>query len=452
MKHEKRSTFSGGLGFVLAAAGSAVGLGNIWRFPYLAAKYGGGIFLLVYILLVVTFGFSLMVAENAIGRKTGKSGLCAFGELSKKWGFIGIIATIIPMIIQPYYNVIGGWVVEYSMTYLTGGHSAAAGDTFFTDMLASPLKLLVYQFIFSGITTFVILRGVQKGVEKFSTVLMPILVALAIFISIYSVTLPGAIEGVKYFFIPNFSNFSLQGVLGAMGQMFYSLSLAMGIMIAYGSYLPKDSDLEKNVGRIELFDTGIALLAGLMIVPAVFSFSGGDQSALGKGPSLMFVTLPKVFESMGMSTIIGSMFFILVLLAALTSSISIMEAIVSSLCDKFGWSRHKTTIGVGIGSFVLGIPPILGYSVWDKVTLGGMTILDMMDFITNSVLMPICALLTCIFVAYVIGVNVIHDEVKISSKFKREKLFNIMIKYIAPVFIVAILISSVLEATGVIKF
>ena len=452
MKQENRSTFSGGLGFVLAAAGSAVGLGNIWRFPYLVAKYGGGIFLLFYILLVVTFGFSLMVAENAIGRKTGKSALCAFGELSKKWAFIGIIATIIPMIIQPYYNVIGGWVVEYALTYVTGGHSAAAQDTFFTDMLASPLRLLVFQFVFSGITTFVILRGVQKGVEKFSTILMPVLIVLAIFVSIYSITLPGAMTGVKYFFVPDFSKFSVQGILAAMGQMFYSLSLAMGIMVAYGSYLPKDSNLEKNVSRIELFDTGIAILAGLMIVPAVFAFSGGDESALGKGPSLMFVTLPKVFESMGMSTIIGSVFFILVLLAALTSSISIMEAIVSSLCDRFGWSRRKTTIGAGIGSFLLGIPPILGYSLWDKVTLGGLSILDMMDFITNSVLMPICALLTCIFVAYVLGVNVIHDEVKLSSAFKRQKLFDIMIKYVAPVLIVAILVSSILEAMGIIKF
>jgi NSS family neurotransmitter:Na+ symporter len=222
-------------------------------------------------------------------------------------------------------------------------------------------------------------------------------------------------------------------------------------MIAYGSYLPNDSDLEKNVGRIELFDTGIAILAGLMIVPAVFAFSGGDESALGKGPGLMFITLPKVFESMGMSTVIGTLFFVLVLLAALTSSISVMEAIVSSLCDKFGWSRTRTTLGVGVGTFLCGIPPILGYSVWDKVSIGGMSILDMMDFVTNSVLMPICALLTCIFVAYVIGVNVIHDEVKQSSAFKRQKIFDIVIKYLAPILIIAILVSSILDAMGIIN-
>ena len=447
----KRDTFSSGLGFVLAAAGSAVGLGNIWRFPYLAAKYGGGLFLLFYILLVFSFGYTLMIAENAIGRKTGKSALSAFGELSKKWAFLGVLATLVPAIIQPYYNVIGGWVIKYAVTFVSGGHAAAASDSFFTDMLASPGQQILYQFIFSAATTLIILRGVQKGVEKFSTILMPLLILLAMVVAVYSVSLPGAGVGIKYLFVPDFSHFSISGILAALGQMFYSLSLAMGIMIAYGSYLPKHSDLEKNVSRIEFFDTGIALLAALMIIPAVFAFSGGDESALGAGPGLMFITLPKVFESMGYSTVIGSTFFILVLFAALTSSISIMEALVSSLCDKYGWNRQKTTIGVGIASFLVGLLPILGYSVLSFINVGGMDILDMMDFITNSVLMPITALLTCIFITYAIGINVIHDEVKTSSAFKRQKLFDIMIKYIAPVFIAAILVSSVLNSLGIIS-
>ena len=448
---KKRDTFSSGLGFVLTAAGSAVGLGNIWRFPYLAAKYGGGLFLLFYILLVFTFGYTLMVTENAIGRKTGKSALTAFGELSKKWTFLGVIATIIPAIILPYYNVIGGWVIKYAFTFVTGAHADAAADGFFENMLASPEQMILFQLIFSGATTLVILRGVQKGVEKFSTILMPLLILLAIVVAVYSITLPGAGVGIKYLFVPDFSHFSISGILAALGQMFYSLSLAMGIMIAYGSYLPKDSDLEKNVSRIELFDTGIAILAGLMIIPAVFAFSGGDESALGAGPGLMFITLPKVFESMGFSTVIGSVFFILVLFAALTSSISIMEALVSSFCDKYGWSRNKTTLGVGICSFVVGLLPALGYSLLSFVKIGGMDILDTMDFITNSVLMPITALLTCIFIAYSIGVSVIHDEVKLSSAFKRQKLFDVMIKYVAPVFTAAILVSSVLNALGIIK-
>ncbi len=449
---KKRNTFSGGLGFVLAAAGSAVGLGNIWRFPYLAAKYGGGIFLLVYIILVFTFGYSLMVAENAIGRRSGKSPLDAFKTLNKKWAFLGVIALIIPCVILPYYNVIGGWVLKYLVAYVTGTAQEAAGESYFTDMLSQPWVLLIGQTIYTFINVIILMRGVQKGVERVCTILMPILVVLAIAISVYSVTLPGAIEGVKYFLIPDFSNFSISSVLAAMGQMFYSLSLAMGIMVAYGSYLPKDSSLEKNVGKIELFDTFIAVVAGLMIIPAVFAFSGGDPDALNKGPGLMFQTLPKVFASMPLSNIMGAAFFFLVFAAAITSSMSIMETIVACVCDHFGMGRKKAVLLVGILSWLVSFLPSLGYSVLSWVEILGFNILDFMDFITNAVLMPICSLLTCLFVSIGIGVKVIEQEVCISGEFKRRRLFDVMIKYIAPVFVCAILISSVLEAFGVIAF
>ncbi len=452
---EKRSTFTGSLGFILAAASSAIGLGNIWRFPYLAAKYGGGAFLLVYILLVITFGFTLMLAENAIGRKTGKSALCAFGELSKKWKFLGVIATIVPAVILPYYNVIGGWVINFAVEYLSGNAAGLAADynglTFFETMVGNPTKLLIALYIYILANTIIILCGVQKGIERISKILMPVLLFLAIGISIYSVTLPGAIKGLEYLFVPKLENFSLQGVLAAMGQMFYSLSLAMGIMITYGSYLPKESNLEKSVSRIEIFDTAIAILAGLMIIPAVFAFSNGDPAALNKGPGLMFITLPKVFESTGagMATVIGTAFFLLVLFAALTSSMSLMETLVSSVCDHFKMGRKKSTILVAIFSAVVGTFPALGYNVLSGVKFGKFDILDSMDFISNSVLMPITALLTCIFIAYVVGVKVVKDEVELSGKFKREKLFNVMIKYIAPIFTVAILIFALLEAMGV---
>ena len=449
---KKRNTFSGGLGFVLAAAGSAVGLGNIWRFPYLAAKYGGGIFLLVYIILVFTFGYSLMVAENAIGRRSGKSPLDAFKTLNKKWAFLGVVALIIPCVILPYYNVIGGWVLKYLVAYVTGTAQEAAGESYFTDMLSQPWVLLIGQTIYTFINVIILMRGVQKGVERVCTILMPILVVLAIAISVYSVTLPGAIEGVKYFLIPDFSNFSISSVLAAMGQMFYSLSLAMGIMVAYGSYLPKDSSLEKNVGKIELFDTFIAVVAGLMIIPAVFAFSGGDPDALNKGPGLMFQTLPKVFASMPLSNIMGAAFFFLVFAAAITSSMSIMETIVACVCDHFGMGRKKAVLLVGILSWLVSFLPSLGYSVLSWVEILGFNILDFMDFITNAVLMPICSLLTCLFVSIGIGVKVIEQEVCISGEFKRRRLFDVMIKYIAPVFVCAILISSVLEAFGVIAF
>jgi NSS family neurotransmitter:Na+ symporter len=468
---KKRNTFSGGLGFVLAAAGSAVGLGNIWRFPYLAAKHGGGIFLLVYILLVFTFGYSLMIAENAIGRKSGKSSLNAFSTLNKKWGFLGIIATVIPCIILPYYNVIGGWIIRFFITYATGllteltgsafcsscgesvshiyGAAQAAGETYFTDMLSSPLTLVLTQTVFTLMIVLVLLKGVQKGVERVSTVLMPILIVLAIVVSVYSMTLPGAMEGVKYFFVPNFENFSISGVLAALGQMFYSLSLAMGIMIAYGSYLPKNSSIEKNVGQIELFDTLIAVIAGLMIIPAVFAF---DKDSLTAGPGLMFVTLPKVFASMPFSNAIGVMFFFLVIAAALTSAISIMETIVACVCDHFNVSRKASVLTVGVLSWLVGCLPALGYNVLSGVKFfGKFDILDFMDFITNSVLMPICALLICFFVTFGIGTKAIEDEVLLYGKFKRKKMFIVMIKYIAPILICAILVSSILSSFGIIK-
>ena len=448
---EKRSQFSSRLGFVLAAAGSAVGLGNIWRFPYLTAKYGGGMFLLVYILLTVTFGFTIMIAEIAIGRKTRFSPIGAYQKLNHKYKFIGVITALIGFLILSYYTVIGGWVIKYLIEFITGKHAQAAQDSFFPNYAAQTSEPILWQLLFVAVTGAIVFFGVKNGIERVSRFLMPVLILLSIGIAVYSVTLPGAGEGVKYFLIPHLSDFSVQTILAALGQMFYSLSLAMGIMITFGSYLSTETDLEKSVAQIEIFDTVIAIVAGLMIVPAVFAFSGGDRQALNAGPSLMFVTLPKVFERMGMSTFIGSVFFLLVLLAALTSAISLMEACVSTFCDNFKISRHFSVVITTIVIFLLGIPSSLGFGLWDNIKLLGFNILDFMDFITNSLLMPVVALLTCIFVAYVIKTKIIVDEVKLSSDFHREKLFTVMIKYIAPICIVAILVTSILDAFGIIK-
>ncbi|MBE7030131.1 MAG: sodium-dependent transporter [Ruminococcaceae bacterium] len=452
---EKRSTFSGKLGFVLAAAGSAVGLGNIWRFPYLAAKYGGGIFLLVYLILVVTFGYALMITETAIGRKTGLSPIGAFRKLSKKFTFVGVIAAFVAFLILPYYSVIGGWVLKYLTMYITGGHAAVADGAFFGNYISKPVEPIVWHSIFLLATFIVVVRGIKGGIEKASRIMMPVLVVLAIIIAAYSVTRPGAMEGIKFYLLPNFADFSSQTVLAALGQMFYSMSLAMGIMITYGSYLRKEDDLEQCVSRIEIFDTGIAILAGLMVIPAVFAFSGGKADAVNAGPGLMFQTIPKVFEAMGLSTVIGVLFFALVLFAALTSSISLMEAVVSVICDQWKVSRTKSCVIALILAVVLGIPSSLGFGVWSKISIttasgASMSILDMMDFITNSVLMPITALITSIVVGYVIKPAVISEEVRLSSPFKREWLFLVMTKYIAPICIVAILVSSVLNAFGLI--
>ena len=360
---KEKSSFSGKLGFVLAAAGSAVGLGNIWRFPYLAAKYGGGSFLLIYLLLTVTFGFALLVTEISIGRKTGKSALYAFTELSKKWKFLGVLASSIPIIILPYYCVIGGWVIKYSIAYLSGAGTDIAADGYFSDYIAGVGEPILWQALFILGTTAVILLGVNKGVENISKVLMPILVLLSIVIAAFVITRPDARDGLIYYFTPDLSKFSINAVLAALGQLFYSMSLAMGIMITYGSYLPKDADIESSVRHIELFDTGVAFLAGLMIVPSVFVFSGGDEAALQQGPTLMFVTLPKVFENMPGGHILGGAFFILVLFAALTSSISLMETIVSIFVDKTKKSRKLITVLVTIYTLLMAIPSSLGFGV-----------------------------------------------------------------------------------------
>ncbi len=448
---ENRSNFSSKIGFVLAAAGSAVGLGNIWRFPYLAAKYGGGIFLLVYLVLALTFGFALMTAEIALGRKSGQSAVEMFGKLNKKYAFVGYLASLVPMIILPYYSVIGGWVIKYLAAFVTGGVQAAAGDAYFTDFISSMGEPISWFLVFIGLTALVVLFGVEKGVEKVSKVMMPVLVVLSLGIAIYSMCIPGAMEGVIYYIKPDFSRFSATTVLAAMGQLFYSMSLAMGIMITYGSYMKKDVNLENSVKQIEIFDTGIAFIAGLMIIPAVFAFSGGDEAALGKGPSLMFVTLPKVFESMKGGTIIGSAFFIMVFFAALTSSISLMETVVSIFQDKFKWNRKLTCLVVLAGTILVGLPSTLGFGVWGHITIIGLSFLDFFDFISNSVLMPVVAFLTCIFVGYVIKPKTVIDEVELSGEFKRKKLFVGVIKYFAPICILLILISSVLDVFGIFK-
>ncbi|MCI8768453.1 MAG: sodium-dependent transporter [Ruminococcus sp.] len=445
-----RSNFTSRIGFILSAAGSAVGLGNIWRFPYLAAQYGGGTFLLCYIILAVTFGFALMTAEIALGRKTGLSAIGAFSALNKRYRFVGVLVTLVPVIIFPYYSVIGGWVIKYFFTFLTGGVSAAAEDTYFTGFISGVSEPIVWFVIFTAIAAAVVICGVEKGIEKVSKVMMPLLVVLTVGISLYVLTIDGAMEGVKYYVLPHMSDFSLKPLLSSMGQLFYSMSLAMGIMITYGSYMSKSTNLGSSVRQIEIFDTGIAFFAGLMIVPAVFAFSGGDPSALKAGPGLMFITLPKVFASIRFGGFLGTVFFVLVFFAAITSAISLMETIVSILMDFFHWSRRKTSILVFIYSLLMGVPSSLGFGIWDFVKPLGMSILDAWDFISNSILMPIVALLTCFFAGFVIKPKAIIDEACAEgADFKGKHLFTVVIKWVAPVILVAILISSILNALGI---
>ena len=450
---EKRGGFGSKIGFILAAAGSAVGLGNIWRFPYLAAKYGGGIFLLIYLIFAVTFGFTLMITEIAIGRKTGKSVIGAYKDVNKHFAPLGWIAAAVPALILPYYCVIGGWVMKYMVEFLSvHGHRIATetyGDSnlsFFENFISHPLQPTIFFVIYVIVNAAVVMLGVQKGIETLSKFLMPVLLILIFGISIYTLTLDGALEGLKYYVLPNFKGFTfeqlLKTIVGAMGQLFYSMSLAMGIMITYGSYMRKEDALEQSVRQIEVFDTFVAFLAGLIIVPSVFVFSGGNADQLNAGPSLMFKTLPAVFDSMPAGDIIGGAFFILVTLAALTSSISLMETVTAVVMEKFRLNRVASCfVVIGI-TLVLGMLSVLGYSSWSEVKLLGMQFLDFFDFITNNVMMPILAFFTCILIGYVAKTSYIEDEVLHGQdRFSAKHLFRIMIKFVCPVCMIIILLT-----------
>lgn len=459
---KKRNSFGGSLGFVLAAAGSAVGLGNIWRFPYLAARDGGGLFIVIYIVLALTFGYTLLSSEIAIGRKTKQSPLTAYSQLGKKgWGFLGVLSCIVPMLILPYYSAIGGWLLKYFGVFVSGKGSEAAADNYFTGFITGNWQPIVFHIIFFALTALVVIRGVNKGIESLSKLLMPILLIMIIGISIFSLTirhtdadgtLRTGLQGFKIMFVPSFEGLTVQKfftiVMDAMGQLFFSISVAMGIMVAYGSYVSDKENLDKSVRRIEIFDTAVALLAGIMIIPAVYAFMGREGME-ASGPSLMFVSLPKVFAQMGVAgNVVGAVFFAMVIFAALTSSISILEAVVSSFMDAFGWSRKKAVIVEGLIALVGGIVVCLGYNVFYfelKLPTGSTgQILDVLDYISNSALMPIVAISTCILVGWFTGPKLVIDEVEKSGcKMSRKHMFVVIVKFLAPVLMFVLFLKSI---------
>lgn len=461
MKQEKnRNSFSGSIGFVLAAAGSAVGLGNIWRFPYLAAKDGGGLFLVLYLILALTFGFTLLTTEVAIGRKTKQSPLTAYVRIHEKWKFLGVLACLVPVIIMPYYCAIGGWVIKYLLTYLTGEGKAAAEDGYFTDFITSDMQPIILMLIFLFIVAFIVFRGVNKGIESSSKIITPVLLLLVVGIALFSLTIhhtdeSGAArsgwEGFLIYIIPDLKGITLKGffsvLVDAMGQLFFSLSIAMGIMIAYGSYVRDDANMVRSINQIEICDTAVAFLAGVMIIPAVFTFMGREGME-ASGPSLMFVSLPKVFAAMGKAgTMIGFLFFAMVLFAALTSAVSVMEAVVSSIMDQFHISRIKAAAIETVIALIAGIVVCLGYNhlYFDIVLPNGAhaQILDIMDYLSNNCLMPIVAIATCILIGWVAKPKTVIDEVeKTGCKFGRKSLYLVMIRYIAPVLLVILLLKS----------
>lgn len=463
---EKKSNhFSGQLGFVLAAAGSAVGVGNLWRFPYLAAKDRGGLFLIIYFILVLTFGFTLLTSDIAIGRRTKKSAIGAYTEMHPKWKFLGILTFLVPVLIMTYYAVIGGWITKYAVVYLTGQAKAAAADDYFTSFITSSTSPVIFALLFMGVTAFIVYNGVEGGIEKVSKWMMPVLFILVVIISVYSLTLEhtdasGQVrtgwEGFLYYLTPNFEGLTLerflQILLDAMSQLFFSLSVSMGIMITYGSYVKPEVNLNKAVNQIEIFDTGVAFLAGAMIIPAVFVFSGTE--GMGAGPSLMFISLPKVFAAMGKAgTFVGMLFFVTAIFATLSSCISVLESITANCMEIFHAGRKKTVIVLSVIYLAASAVITLGYSIfYVEVKLpNGSTgqLLDIMDYISNSVMMPFIALLSTILIGWIVTPDYVIDEMQRNGEtFHRKKLYRVIIRFVAPVMMFVLF----LQSTGLLAY
>ena len=456
---KKASHFSGQLGFVLAAAGSAVGVGNLWRFPYLAAKDGGGLFLIVYLALVLTFGFTLLVSDIAIGRRTKQSAVGAYTQMHPRWKFLGVLTFLVPVLIMTYYAVIGGWVTKYAIIYLTGASEAAAADNYFTGFITSPVSPVIYALIFMGVTALIVYNGVQDGIEAVSKWMMPVLLVLVAVIAVYSLTLQHTdesgqfrtgLEGLQYYLTPHVEGLTvsrfLQILLDAMSQLFFSLSVSMGIMITYGSYVKPDVNLNRSVSQIELFDTGVALLAGAMIIPAVYVFSGVE--GMSAGPSLMFVSLPKVFAAMGKAGVfIGLLFFVAAMFATLTSCISVLESITANCMEVLHTDRKKTVVTLSVIYLAASAVIALGYSLfYFEVSLpNGSTgqLLDVMDYISNSVMMPFISLLSTILIGWVTTPAFVIEEMESSGHpFRRKKIYVVMIRYIAPVMMFILFLQS----------
>lgn len=461
---KKTNHFSGQVGFVLAAAGSAVGVGNLWRFPYLAAKDGGGLFLLVYLALVLTFGFTLLTSDIAIGRRTKKSAIGAYTEMHPRWRFLGILTFLVPVLIMTYYAVIGGWITKYAVSYLTGQAAAAAQDNYFTSFISSPVSPVVFALLFMGVTALIVYNGVQGGIERVSRYMMPVLLVLVVVIAGYSLTLRHTdasgqmrtgMEGFVYYLTPHLEGLTvsrfLQILLDAMSQLFFSLSVSMGIMITYGSYVKPDVNLNRAVNQIEFFDTGVALLAGAMIIPAVYVFSGVE--GMGAGPSLMFVSLPKVFNAMGAAgVVVGVLFFVAAIFATLTSCISVLESIVANCMEILHTNRKKTVLVLSGVYLAASAVIALGYSIfYFEVQLpNGSTgqLLDIMDYVSNSVMMPLIALLSTILIGWVVGPDYVVEEMeKGGARFTRKKIYRVMIRYVAPVMMLVLF----LQSTGILS-
>ncbi len=439
-----RDQFASKLGFIFAAAGSAVGLGNVWRFPYLAGKNGGGAFVLFYLLCVIVIGFGLMLAEFVIGRHTQLSSVDAFKKLDKRFTFVGAMGVLAAFIIMGYYPVVGGWSVAYIFKSIMGQLStdqAAMGEAF-TTLITGIGSPIFWTAVYLLANVIIVAKGISSGIEKASKVMMPLLFILLIILVVRSLTLPGAIEGLKYLFVPDFSKLTGDVMLSALGQAFFSLSLGMGCMITYASYLSKKDNLVENALIVPTMDTGVALLSGMVIIPATVAF-GFD---LGQGPGLVFVTVPAIFATMGpvVGRIFGIIFFLLLTVAALTSSLSLLEAVVSYLIDNRGLERKKAVIVSSIILFIICIAASLSMGPWSGFTILGKNIFDFLDWFANSLLLPIGGLFITLYVGWFMGKDRVKAEVTNEGtvRFGLFEVWMFLCRFVIPAIIFLVLLSG----------
>lgn len=436
--------WSSRFGFIMAAAGSAIGLGNLWKFPYIAGTNGGAVFLIIYVVFLVLLGIPILLSELAIGRFAGSNAIDSCKSINPKWGFAGAFGIIGAFGVLSSYCVVGGWVIRYIINSVTDSGMSA---DYFDSFSSRGFEPILWIFVFMALTCFIVTGGVAKGIERASSILLPILIVFLIGIMIYSLTLPGAGTGVKFFLVPDFSSIDgfkgfMRIALNAMGQVFFSLSLGMGTLITYGSYLPKNSGLVSSTAIIVIMDTIIAIISGFVILPAVFSF--GLEPTEGFG--LIFKTLPVVFSRMEGGTFISAIFFTLVLFAALTSSISLLEVIVAWVCSKTKLTRTAASVIISLLIFTAGCFASLSVGAVPEISVGGMSLFEFFSFFSDKIIMPLGGFFICILTGYIWGIPKASDEISNGGKlrFGMKGLFSAAVRYIAPALIAVIFITSLI--------
>ncbi|MBI2383813.1 MAG: sodium-dependent transporter [Gammaproteobacteria bacterium] len=440
-----RENWGSRFGFIMAAAGSAIGLGNIWRFPYMTGSNGGGAFLLIYLGIVIGFGLSLLMAEMVLGRTTQKNPVGAFRALGGgAWPAVGYLGVLTGFVILSFYIVVAGWTLAYIAHMATGALSAPGLDygKIFGDFVASPVEPVVYAGVFMALTCWIVVGGISKGIERWNKVLMPALFVILLILVARALTLPGAAKGVAFYLVPDFSKVTAQTFYDAISQAFFSLSIGMGTMLTYGSYLSKDENLPSATLTVALLDTAAAFLAGLMIIPAVFAF-GLNPSA---GPGLTFITLPAVFAAMPLGAPFGVLFFALLAIAALTSAISILEPMIAYLVDEHSLPRRGMTIVASVVCFALGIPASLSFGAWSGFTVGGKTWFDLMDFMANNLMLPVGGLCTALFIGWFWSREARHhlsNEGRLAQPWA--PLWTFVLRFVAPLGILWIMLAAFLK-------